>query len=298
MAIFGKKWMTLQKVAALCLLGVLTAPQQVYAGAAPPLVVPSATAAATPCDPVYFDSLEARGWLEAQREITQNQNLIFKADSVLEYTCFDRFANVLAEQAQYMLSETKRWGEILPSDSMDNALDRVIGDALTSWVGANFGHDYLGQRWGSISPTPSGSANYVPGRIRGNATYACDAMARIWQEAKCSDFVENGAEDGFFTFQQYASDPDKRHLPARCASEPRWGTMHGTAITAPPWVDDPVWTHVGDLNEDKCGTAAFPPIPTGVTVRRPAETPNQYEEKICVQMGCYFDPNSGTCKKN
>ena len=40
------------------------------------------------CDPNYYDSLASRAWLEAQREITQNQNLIFKPDSVLEYSCF------------------------------------------------------------------------------------------------------------------------------------------------------------------------------------------------------------------
>ena len=40
----------------------------------------------SPCDPDYYESLEARAWLEAQREITQNQNLIYKPDSALEYT--------------------------------------------------------------------------------------------------------------------------------------------------------------------------------------------------------------------
>src|SRR5437016_4882806 len=43
----------------------------------------------TPCDPEYMDALEARAYLEAQREVAQNQNYILKPDSVLEYTCFD-----------------------------------------------------------------------------------------------------------------------------------------------------------------------------------------------------------------
>ena len=40
------------------------------------------------CDSNYWRQLSSRAWLEAEREIMQNQNLIFKPDSVLQYTCF------------------------------------------------------------------------------------------------------------------------------------------------------------------------------------------------------------------
>ena len=50
----------------------------------------------SPCDPQYMDALEARAWLEAEREISQNKNLIYKPDSVLEYTCFAGFLNEAA----------------------------------------------------------------------------------------------------------------------------------------------------------------------------------------------------------
>ena len=44
--------------------------------------------APTSCDPEYMDALEARAYMEAQREIAQNKNLIFKPDSLLDYPCF------------------------------------------------------------------------------------------------------------------------------------------------------------------------------------------------------------------
>ena len=110
-------------IAALLLLGVVASFGKAPA-AAPPVIAPS------PCDPLYYDSLESRGWLEAQREITQNQNLIFKADSVLEYTCFDRFANELAQHARDMFSESTRWGGVLSAASMDRALDRQVRSGL------------------------------------------------------------------------------------------------------------------------------------------------------------------------
>ncbi len=96
--------------------------------------------AETPCDPEYFKSLKSRAWLEAQREITQNQNLIFKPDSVFEYTCFDLYVNELADHAKDMFSETKRWGEVpgIDDKSMDRALQAVVGDALKDYVDTNF----------------------------------------------------------------------------------------------------------------------------------------------------------------
>ena len=46
------------------------------------------------CDPQIMDLLETRAWLTAQREIVSNQNLIYKPDSTLEYSCFDWLADM------------------------------------------------------------------------------------------------------------------------------------------------------------------------------------------------------------
>src|SRR5690349_5990742 len=76
----------------------------------------------TPCDPEYMDALEARAYLEAQREVAQNQNFILKPDSVLEYTCFDMFLGHFAADHnwgasaancdQFMFSDSCRWGTV------------------------------------------------------------------------------------------------------------------------------------------------------------------------------------------
>src|ERR1044072_4359830 len=76
-------------------------------------------AASTPCDPEYMDALEARAYLEAQREVAQNQNYILKPDSVLQYTCFDLFIGHFASDPnwgvncdQWPFSDSCRWGAV------------------------------------------------------------------------------------------------------------------------------------------------------------------------------------------
>jgi hypothetical protein len=54
-------------------------------------------AATAPCDPQFMDAIEARGYIEAQRQIEQNNNYILQQDSVLEYTCFDRLLGNLSD---------------------------------------------------------------------------------------------------------------------------------------------------------------------------------------------------------
>ena len=170
-----------------------------------------------PCDANYFESLKSRAWLEAQREITQNQNLIFKPDSVLEYTCFDRYLNELAQHAEDMFSEySGKWGVILPKDSMDKALDSLIGDPLFNYINANFeqpGYDLLGGRLnaGGSDDAPQAKPNegqdHAPGEIRGGS-YSCDIMNQVWMQAKCFDFIDNPDEDGFYTFEHYETAAD------------------------------------------------------------------------------------------
>ncbi len=50
------------------------------------------------CDPAFREVLSNRAWMEAQREVTQTQNLIARPDSVLAMSCFKQF---LDHQAWY-----------------------------------------------------------------------------------------------------------------------------------------------------------------------------------------------------
>lgn len=276
-------------LAAICLFAVCLTTAQ----AAPP------PPAASPCDPNYYDSLRSRAWLEAQREITQNQNLIFKPDSVLEYTCFDLFASEVAADALNMFSENTRWGSILPSTQTDSALENLIGVAMRAYLTSNFSHTFLGGRT-TIDYSPQGS---ITGGV-----YNCDRMQQVWMQSKCMNFMSNATQDGFFTFAQYQADPEKRALPNPCASiAATWQTNidRATVDAQTPWTEDNVVTYFNNLDPVSCnnpvpaGVTAATPVETGIWVVRSQTTPTRYNEKVCIAPGCYYVPtgvNTGTCQ--
>jgi len=251
--------------------------------AAPPI-------AATPCDSLYYESLSARAWLEAQREITQNQNLILKPDSVLEYTCFDMYLRELADHAGGMLSETTLFGAPLSPISMDLALNDLVGTALISYIATNYTHTSLGGH-------PAGAAiDHMPAPITGG-TYNCDIMARVWQAAKCINFITNPAEDGFYTFEEYSTQADKRYLPIRCVPpvSGQFLTNINVALNpaTTPWTPDPLITYASEIDPSNCSLLS--PIPTGIKVTRPVITPLSFDEHICLPPGCRYDPVIGNC---
>ena len=262
-----------------------------------PLTVKPANAGAppiadTPCDSLYYQTLSARAWLEAQREITQNQNLILKPDSVLEYTCFDMFLDELAQHAQNMFSETTAFGNPNPDPSMDNALDDLVGDSLRNFVSANFGYyDMLGGHSAGTGIT------HIPNTIS-NGTYTCDMMAQVWTAAKCINFVSDPANDGFYTFVEYRDNIDRRVLPpgSVCTPSPGWAANITTSTITPPWTDDPMQTYLALMDPANCSGSTA--IPTGVEVNRPSVAPNTYDEHVCIIPGCRYDPGGGNCVAN
>lgn len=270
---------------------VLTALVLFISGISPAL----AGAAPTPCDPDYYESLRSRAWLEAQREITQNQNLIVKPDSVLEYTCFDQFMDILAYEAFNMFSETPRWGIVLPPNSMDMALEYLVGGAMRSYLEANYPHRFRGHR--------SLTLDYIPEPIHGmsGTDYLCTSMRDVWLESKCVDFIEIPDADGFFTFENYRDTPDKRILPEACLGIPdRWAENFDVATVNPftPWEEDNQLVFFDLLDPANCGGGTLQ-IETGVIVRRSKLDPVQYREKACLPPGCHYVPsgmNSGSCQ--
>lgn len=250
----------------------------------------------SPCDPKYYESLSARAWLEAEREITQNQNLILKPDSVLEYTCFDLFLRELAQHAQNMFSETSS----LCCTSMDNALDDLIGDSLINYINANYELKTSGGSYDLLGGHPAGMGiDHTPSHITGGA-YSCSIMRRVWQAAKCINMISNPMHDGFYTFEEYKSAPfgDNRYLPEACPSVA--GTFSanlGVALQSPPWADDPVDTFLDRIHPSACAIST--PIPTGIVVNRPAVAPKIYNEHVCITPGCRYVPvvsGVGTCQ--
>lgn len=256
--------------------------------------------AATPCDPDYYKSLKAKAWLEAQREITQNQNLIFKPDSVLEYTCFERQLNALSQNAGSMFSENPKWGGA--AAGMAGTLTGLVGTPMFSYLQANF------------RTSTSGTYGLLGGRIDGNdpamtavdatmtqptitaGDYSCDIMNKIWQAAKCMNFSADISHDGFYTLEHYVNNDDKRFLPARCLKPTglnSWDTNYDDAIVDPPWTRDPVNSFSDKLLYDgnPASCDGVTPIPTGIEIY--VQGGITVPEKICVMPGCYYVPGTG-----
>lgn len=247
----------------------------------------------SPCDAEYFKSMVARATLEADREVTQNQNLIYKPDSVLSYTCFERHLGVLGTAATQMFSETMRWGQVLGGNHdvhMNTALEVLVEDALYSYLELNFhgkgNTRYMGGRSTISRDTPDQS-------VPNGESYTCDVMERVWQEAKCYDFIAIEDTDGFYPFEYYRDQDDLRRLPQPCTSKPPYDTNLTTALLSPPWDDDPTQTYLDRFDAAECGNIA--PLPTGVEVQRAVIEPREYNERVCIQPGCHFDPAGGNC---
>lgn len=344
-----------------------------------------------PCDPAYDRSLKAIGWLHGQREITQNQNLIFKPDSVFEYTCFKKLIDVLAMTANceagsslggedecpygedgtpvelQLFSESERWvsqgsmtglgggrGEgisagFLPSRgqplnlSLDQTLDVLLRRPQGVWLFNNFGfHDedprwylLLGDRSNREYPTLGQGQDYLqdPPEVIPRP-YGCNKMNKVWEEAKCMDFVDVPPDyvappgstfestDGFYRFMEYRDHPDKRFLPRfmRCRpAEVESGSDQGAnrwainiaegyeSTETTPWEEDTVDVLISEIDPQNCGTIDSKdgklytaPIPTGLYVKKLVGAPTEFYEKVCVQPGCHYIPsgiNSGECRK-
>lgn len=232
------------------------------------------------CDCQTWESLESRGWLEAEREITQNQNLIAKPDSVLEYSCLDQFANVAAGPGADSFSDTMVFGPVSGRTplSTDIALTKVVG-ASNAVYGAQYSHTFLGGRATvdhALSPVVTGGS------------YSCTAMRLAWEAARCSNFMA-WPQDEFFTFEEHATD-EKRKLPTPCSPDSRWSGQIQRALTNPPWQPKfatPASTTysgiVTQLTPGSCGT----PIPTGITISTLQR--GNYPDAFCTNPGCHYD---------
>ncbi|MEZ5813810.1 MAG: hypothetical protein R3E13_03685 [Alphaproteobacteria bacterium] len=253
------------------------------------------------CDPQYYESLEARAWLESQREITQNQNLILKPDSVLEYTCFDSLLGELVKDAgaptgpDKLFTATDRWSTP-PAGNIAASLTNLVGKTLAAYDAADFDHDLLGGR---------GGVPYVLSGTISSGSYACNTMNEVWKVAKCMDFIDQPAHDGFFTFVEYANDPDKRALPSTCPNKGPYEAAIKLAVVnaSTHWHEDDLHTYFDYIyppsGGNACGGSAGGPnhsmIETGLIVESTTEENSgvtRYAETICVVPGCYFVPTA------
>lgn len=287
----------------------------------------AAAIADSTCDPSYMESLESRAWLEAQREITQNQNLIAKPDSVLAYSCFDQFAGVLgqAEENSLFSGPNNKLGTAVAGESILKILlgeygkdNSLLATPLAAHFALNYGGKNVGKKVSGPLPPVSGLSRdqvavqmllrgtrggpenqdntYTADLAFNNTSYNCDVMQRVWFAAKCADFIEKG-HDGFFTFKEYSEGNDKRELPSSCgAALAQWNTEIGRSGFAPgntetPWVEDEPNTYSQLSDASECGSTQ--PIDTGIMVQLSGENAQPFPEKFCIQPGCYY--NGSAC---
>lgn len=288
----------------------------------------NATIAQQTCDTQVWRAMESRARIETEREIMQNQNLIFKADSILSYTCFDSFAAHAAQNVGPLFTHTTyfngnqviQWGS---PNGMDYALDRVVVGSMDPYIRSNFGHSYLGGR-GQYVGLESPVTNRVPSR---GATYDCSVMSEIWRVAKCLNFIHTqdfATTDGFFPFIDivgigeenvigYANSEigDTREFPTACTGQPvsggTWAEVYRQSRNERNFGDmSALYPYSVPLRQTfeavrllvqpaECG----PALPTGVTVIPGVGLADQsYPDAICTNPGCSYRRNGralGTC---
>ena len=281
-----------------------------------------------PCDPIFYEQMRSKAWLETQREITQNQNLIFKSDSVFDYSCFDQFAKKVAYEGGFIFTHTDFFdGPIITrgnAGSVHRSIQRIVFDSVHNFRNSNFDHSWLGGRGHypgiDLLDGPQTKELHLVRELFDPAAdtssaYACGVMAQVWEKAKCLNFIgadEFKDSDGYYPIKTieafgegaeiegYDTFQDVRKFPPEM---PRCGRPFAVTYEAevPKSINVPeIYDYQTPLGEvfldvlDKtfpglCGKAG---IKTGVTVIL-ADGP-AHEDGVCTNPGCTYQ-ESGTC---
>ncbi len=284
------------------------------------LVAPSDRACAGPiaaqtCDTEVWRTMATRARMETEREIMQNQNLIFKPDSILAYTCFDSMAAHAAAQAGVLFTHTAYWSPMPIAwgapYGMDNAVNQTVLAAMRTYYDSNFPHEMLGGRGRELS-LPRHQVTTTPSS---NSTYACSMMGQVWATAKCMNFLHLNAfaEDGFFPFINlqpiegnavagYQAITDTRNYPTPCTAPPfsdsTWVLQYRQSRNESAFgAVDALYEFGSPLRETYAGVRdriqpglcrESAPIPTGVTVILSPDARDPYQDGVCSNPGCTY----------
>ncbi|MEM6812009.1 MAG: hypothetical protein AAF549_06035 [Pseudomonadota bacterium] len=284
-----------------------------------PLGSPKAQIAEQPCDTQIWRQMHAKAWLESEREIMMNQNLIFKPDSVIEYTCFDQFVRINAWDGGNIFTHTNYFGsQIIPRgtpQSLEEIYQASITDAVIEYQTNNFNHNFLGGRAPLIPVSPPDNANTPATDSLTGSGYLCEHMANLWRATKCMNFIHNSnfeSTDGFYPFDVivglngpdvdgYAGGiQDVRNWPTACGSESEitsWAdqielaTNQGDALYA---FHTPLGQIYQNVYERTLPGTCTEAVLTGVTVVT-QEGAAGYADGVCTNAGCGFT-SGGSCQ--
>ena len=202
----------------------------------------------TPCDPEYMDALEARAYMEAQREVAQNQNYILKPDSILEYTCFDKFLEHFSEDTnwgancdEYPFSDSCRWGTVFmqPAYSIWGSVDGVVVKALQAYLTGEFSYNtrnYLYGRGTTMYPKTDIATEVGAPAQPTDKVYKCSEMETVWVQAHCYNFAQEATNaanhDGFYQFDWYKTNDPRDNNPQ---TPNDWTSPGNSCTVAPPY---------------------------------------------------------------
>lgn len=257
------------------------------------LVVHTGTSYAdTACDPQFMDAIDARGFTEAARENAQNENLIFKPDSVLEYSCFKENAPITTATATLLF---RSWSLEDPTTDPLFVGDKTVYPPSGGFIGQNFGHDYLNNRYADPGSESSGF---------------CEIMHKIFKAARCMNFYNRIDTDTMHDLTWYTSN-DPRREPTSCINLPYAGINMAVDMAynnrTPAWTQGPYLRDSTDYIADpakimdqmfkpgECGTA----IPTGMVVTDYNAPIESFLEKTCANPACVYMPadySTGECQ--
>ncbi len=265
----------------------------------PPNLTPPGTGnggEVTGCAVDTWTAMVNQAVLETRREMTINQRYIRKPDTVLAYSCFNKFIEKAGQEAG-VFSETDRWvnkevdilgktvtlNKELGKQSLDGALVTVVMESYEAFIRDNFAHDFLG-----------GTVGEGGGEI--DQSYGdCTVASQIWQMAKCTLFTD---EKVFYKFDELiATDPRKYPSQFACNSTGITQDMIDTAKNKKASFSK-VDTYKTLLDAGSCAD----PIKTGVTVVRmigsgPIAHEVTYPDAICTNPGCSYQSGGGSSGK-
>jgi hypothetical protein len=289
----------------------------------------SATIADQTCDSQVWRTMEARARMETEREIMQNQNLIFKPDSILNYVCFDKFAGHASEHVGVLFTHTTywngqeiiKWGDQGKYKGMDKAMQAVVIDSMKTYVQSNFNHEYLGGRGPEIGLSGKPPVSDITGK---GGTYGCSEMSKVWAAAKCMNFLHTNNfanNDGFYPFLNlraqaggesvagYETKKDVRKFPTACTGEPfngtTWMQIYRKSRNENGFGDPNDSYKYGEPNNriftkvrEKVdpGRCANPAIKTGVKIIKSPGSTSTTEDGVCTNPGCTY--SNGSCSSS
>ncbi|MDB5491923.1 MAG: hypothetical protein JWO78_1772 [Micavibrio sp.] len=229
------------------------------------------------CDGALWTQMTQRARLNGQQDISRAENLIYKADSILEYTCLQQFTDYVPTHVSYYMNPTLAGG--------------AINGIISNWISSNYGHTYLGGRNGA---DPAANA--------GGGDYNCNTMDYVWKIAKCLHAGDLAPQDNLGGVYEFLTAPDSRMLPSACTG-PSTATLGNAPVAAATQITLPP-----PLAATDCGTV----IPTGTVVNltetadtafgsafpQLASSNRRYNEKICANPACHYVPtdvDAGSC---